>query len=122
MNHTRLEVSFFLLFILGISVLVFFIFKPYFVALFLAVVFAIISKPVYHFFLRRLRGYKSLASFITVIFVLMVILTPLTFFSVLLFDEARDLYFRLSADEFNSFGKLAATLEEIGRASCRERV
>lgn len=111
MNHTRLQISFFLILILATFSLVFFIFKPYFVALFLAVIFAIVFRPVYHFIRRRFERFPSIASIITVLFVLTVILLPFTFFTILLFDDARDLYFRLSVDEFSSLEALTATLE-----------
>ncbi len=86
-----IQVSFLCVLIAGALLLVAFIFLPYLAALFLALILSIVFRPLYRFLHRRLRR-PSVAAFAAVALVLILIIVPLTFFGILLFNEAYDLY------------------------------
>jgi predicted PurR-regulated permease PerM len=91
MAQNRLQLVFFVLFILLVLVLNFFIFLPYLTILFLALVFAIIFNPLY-VRLRKATNKESLAALLSVCIVLLIIVGPISFFGALLFQDASSLY------------------------------
>lgn len=95
MNHYRLQLIFFFLFILAVIALNFFIFLPYLSILFLALVFAILFDPLYRYMLKACNGKASFAALLSVFIVFLVILGPLSFFATLLVQEVSDLYVSL---------------------------
>lgn len=98
MPSTRhIELGFFSLLALAAATVSFFIFKPYLSALFVALVFSIVFRPVYEAIAARVRR-AGLSAFLTLLFLLLVVLTPATLFGFFLFDDAQRLYQSLSAD------------------------
>lgn len=94
-NFKKLQHGFFLFLLLGNLLLAFLILKPFLSPLVVAITFAVIFYPLY----RAVKAsviYESLAAFITTILVLLIVLLPLVFFGVQIFQEARDLYTQLS--------------------------
>src|SRR3989338_1210120 len=87
----KIELGFFFLLVAAATVVSFLIFKPYFGALFVAVVFAIVFRPLFEALHRRVNG-KGLAALLTLVFLFCVILIPATLFGFLVFDDARNLY------------------------------
>ena len=72
------------------------ILSPYVTALFLAAVLAIVFAPIFHRLNRLFHGNRSFASFITVAFILIMILVPLAIISFLMFEEISSLYASLN--------------------------
>ena len=87
----KIELSFFALLAIVAGVLSFFIFKPYLGALFVALVFAIVFRPVHEAILRRLKR-PAFSSLITLLFLILVVLIPATLFGFFIFDDAQNLY------------------------------
>ncbi|MSU56307.1 MAG: AI-2E family transporter [Candidatus Taylorbacteria bacterium] len=87
----KIELSFFLLLVAITAGLSFFIFKPYLGALFVAVVFAIVFRSVHEAIVKRIR-LQSIASLLTLLFLCLVILTPVALFGFFVFDDAQNLY------------------------------
>jgi len=117
MINNRIQISFFIALLLGTFAIAFFIFKPYLTPLFLAVVFAIIFKPLYVGVHKKI-GSPSFASAVTLIVIVLAILVPLTFLSYFLFEEARGLYDSLALEDGGSLIstvsiKLETTLHDI---------
>lgn len=54
------------------------LFRPFINTLVFAVVFAALFHPVYTYFLRKLKGRESLSSFIVLLFVIVLVIVPLT--------------------------------------------
>lgn len=92
MNHQKSELYFLLILLAGIFILTFFIFKPFFSALILAVVFATIFESLHKKVLAMTREKKSLAALITTVSVLGVVIAPLAFLGIQIFQEATQLY------------------------------
>jgi len=96
MNHQKSELYFLLALLLGVFVIVFFIFKPFFYALALAIIFATVFNPVHRRVLIFTKERKSLAALLTTLFVLIVVVVPLLFLAIQIFQEATQLYSFLS--------------------------
>lgn len=84
------------LFLIGLLLLLFLamvllVLSPFLKAIFLAVSLAIVCRPVYKFILRYVR-FGGLASFLTIVLILFVILIPLTGLGYLSFIQAKQLY------------------------------
>src|SRR3990167_8987065 len=95
-STARLQLIFFMILTAGVSVLAFFIFKPYIGAVFLAAIIAIVSYPLYRRLLKIFEGKSSIASFVAVFAALAVILVPAIFISIATFKEATIFYNNLS--------------------------
>ena len=99
MNHQKLELYFLLIFIFTAFSLVFFIFKPFLYALILAIVFSVIFNPVYKKALIVTRGKNGLAALLSIISVLAVVILPVAFLSVQIFNEATWLFSFIKQNE-----------------------
>jgi len=88
----RLQLIFFMILTAGVSVLAFFIFKPYIGPIFLAAIIAIASHPFYKKLLKIFGGKSSLVSFLAVLAIFAIVLVPAVFIGMALFKEATILY------------------------------
>ncbi|MDO8594483.1 MAG: AI-2E family transporter [bacterium] len=92
MHSTRkVELGFFFLLVVAAAALSFFIFKPYLGSLFVALVFAVVFRPLFEVIHRRVKK-GGLASFATLLILFLVIFTPATLFGFFIFDDAQKLY------------------------------
>ncbi|MDO8667635.1 MAG: AI-2E family transporter [bacterium] len=90
---------YFLLILLAITfVLSFFILRPFLFAFTLAMVFAVLFQPLYRKILKYTFKFEAVASFITIIIIVILIFTPLMFLGVQILKEAKNLYISLAAD------------------------
>ncbi len=92
MQNGKLESSSFLILFIGISVLLFFVFAPFFAVLSLAAVSAVLLQWPYEKLTRFFRGWKNLAAAVTVALLLIFIIVPLFFLGAQVFHEAQSLY------------------------------
>lgn len=86
------EWYFFLLLLLGVVVLVGFIFLPFLGTIALAAIFAVLLAPLQHRLQSYLGGRAGLASALTVVLTLIILFAPLIVLSVKLVNEAQILY------------------------------
>jgi len=91
MNRHILELGFFAGVLTLVIVLTIFIFEPFWNALALGAVFAIVFYPVYEFILKHVQKRKNIASLITLTAFVAVVFLPLIFFGSLIFKEATEL-------------------------------
>jgi predicted PurR-regulated permease PerM len=96
MNAKILQPYFLLSLIAISSVLVFFIFRPFLIALVLAAIFATVLHPLYVRLLKHMHRSPGLAAFVTILVALVCILGPLTFVASQIVNDARSLYASLS--------------------------
>lgn len=61
--------------------------RPFLIALFLALVFALAIEPIYQFFLRRLRGWRYLAASVSMILLFFFLALPLGGLTALAVDQ-----------------------------------
>ncbi|MCX6786740.1 MAG: AI-2E family transporter [Candidatus Kaiserbacteria bacterium] len=92
MQKGNLESSSFLVLFVGISLLLFFVFAPFFAVLTLATVSAVLLHAPYEKLTRLFGGWKSLAAIVTVGLMLVFVIVPLFFLGVQIFHEAQGLY------------------------------
>ncbi len=92
MNHQKSEFYFLLILLAGIFILTFFIFKPFLYALVLAMVFVTVFEPVHKKALTITRERRSLAALLATVFVLIVVIIPITFLGIQIFQEVTQLY------------------------------
>jgi len=91
MNRHILELGFFAIILAGVILLTIFIFEPFWSALALGAVFAIVLYPVYEFILKDVQKRRNLAAFLTVLAFVFVVFLPLIFFGSLIFKEVTEL-------------------------------
>lgn len=97
-NETRSQKPqfYFLLALLFVTlVLSFYVLRPFVSVFILAVVFTVIFQPLYRRLLKYCFNHDGLAALLTTIVVAAIILTPLTFLSVRILQELRQLYVSL---------------------------
>ncbi len=92
MNNTKPEFYFLLVALIITSVLVFFIFQPFLLALVLAVVFATVFRPIHEKIIRFLQVKHGFSALLTMLVVIAFIFAPLMLIGVQVVDEASDLY------------------------------
>ncbi len=92
MHQSKLEPYFLLILLAVISVLAFFIFKPFIYALVLAIVFSTVFRPLYDRAVLIMKGSNSLAAFFARIAVLIVVIVPLAFLGTQIVQEASGFY------------------------------
>ncbi|OHA18422.1 MAG: hypothetical protein A2664_00565 [Candidatus Taylorbacteria bacterium RIFCSPHIGHO2_01_FULL_46_22b] len=102
MYTARAQTIFFVFLILTVLAMSFFIFQPYLTALFLAFVFFIVFKPLYHFVDRFCGGRHALSSLFTLALIIVLVFIPFLVFGSLLFDDARNLYLTLASGNYNA--------------------
>lgn len=99
-ENNKLQIVFFFTVFIAVIVLSFFILKPYLSALFLALIFYIIFKPVHKKVLSLVGDRDAISAFFTILIIIFAIFIPLTIFGALLFNDAREFYFQILSDEF----------------------
>lgn len=82
---------------------------PFSGAILWGVVIAVLFAPLHRRILRHMAKRPSLAAFLTMLIVLLIVILPLTFLSILLVDQAIGLYTRLQSGELD----VAAYLQQI---------
>ncbi|MBU0722776.1 AI-2E family transporter [Patescibacteria group bacterium] len=95
MNKNLLTTIFFFLLVAGGVIFLFLIFKPYLVAILVALIFSVVFYPVKNFILRHLKVKNTTGSLLTTILVLVVIIVPIFLLGIMLFQEAKDLLVNL---------------------------
>ncbi|MEW6587034.1 MAG: AI-2E family transporter [Nitrospirota bacterium] len=115
-NSFYTATSLFLIILLGY--LTYNILRPFLTPIAWAVVFAVVFYPVYLYLLKAVR-YRGIASFITVVMVILIILGPVTYLSFILVDEVGNALQNLDVESFESLkgmlsdSRIAHTLERI---------
>ena len=98
MQNDKLENLSFLVLFIGISVLLFLVFAPFFAVMALAAVSAVLLHPSYTKLARLFRGQRSIAASAVVGLLLIFIIVPLFFLGVQVFHEAQGLYLATSGN------------------------
>ncbi|MFY9463099.1 MAG: AI-2E family transporter [Candidatus Sungiibacteriota bacterium] len=119
MTHQKSELYFLLTLLIGIFVLVFFIFKPFLYPLILSIVFATVFGPLHKKILAITRERAGLAALLATISVLIVVVVPLAFLGIQIFQEATALASFLTQNGGASGLSRAAsdTIQELARFS-----
>ncbi|MEY4602108.1 MAG: hypothetical protein RL292_49 [Candidatus Parcubacteria bacterium] len=111
-NRNKIEIIFFAGLFAVVSVLAFFVFKPFFTTLFLAATFTIVLFPLYEKISRALRGKESFSALITILIGLVFVMLPVIFLGQQAFEQAHGLYTRLANNNISEFDYLARAIEK----------
>ncbi|HEY4493076.1 MAG TPA: AI-2E family transporter [Candidatus Paceibacterota bacterium] len=97
MSDTKIQNYFYVLILLLVATLFFFVIKPFVSALLLAIVMAVLFRPLYEFILGKVVGRReSLAALLTILLIVLVIFVPLGFLAGQMVGDVNDLYTRVT--------------------------
>jgi predicted PurR-regulated permease PerM len=113
----RTQTISFLVVLLAVFILVLMIFKPFVNILALALILAILFRPLYRYLLPRVK-HPSIASGLTVLAILLIIFIPIWFFGQVIFNEVISLYERYHnggfvIDKGQIISSLPAQLQDV---------
>lgn len=111
LNRGKIEIIFFVSLFATVALLAFFIFKPFFTTLFLAATFTIILFPLYERIRLVLKGKESVSALITILIGLVFIILPVIFLGQQAFEQAHDLFTKLSTNNISEFDYVARIIE-----------
>ncbi len=113
--ESKTQHYFFLVILVGAIILSIFIFYPYLTSLLLALVFSVIFRPLHRWVSRVFSGgnqQSSISTFITLLVVTILIITPLIFLGKQIYKESENLYFSLTEE-----GKRSQIIETLNNLS-----
>lgn len=92
MENKSIQLAFFAVITVGISVLLFFIFKPYLGVIFIAGTFAVVFYPLFEKLVAKFAGRYNLAALVSTFLILIFIIVPIAILTTFLLKETVDLY------------------------------
>lgn len=98
LDSRNIQFLFFLFLVVISFILLFFLFKPFLSALFFAVTLSVVFYPIHKIILRKINNRQTIAALLSTFLVLVLILLPLAFLSVSLFQEAANLYVHVTSE------------------------
>ncbi len=98
MSQKTIQLIFFTILTTGLSIILFFVLKPYLGVIFISCVFAVTFYPLYKKLIDKFNGRKNLASFATTFLILIFIIIPIVIMSTFLLKEAVGLYNSIALD------------------------
>ncbi len=92
MREGKIQTFFFYSLLIGLAILVFFVFQPFLSTLFLALTLAIVFRPVNDNLNDILGGYRNFSAFLSVLIICFLIIVPLALLSIQIFEEGKEIY------------------------------
>ena len=96
MTKEKIQHNFFFILMAVMMVAGLFLLSPYADVLFVAIMFAIVFKPMHRGIITIFRGKKTISALVATVIVMLVVLIPLSFFGYQIFQEAKGLYVSLA--------------------------
>lgn len=112
MKNQKIQNIFFFSLLILSFVLFLLLIKPYIAIIIAAGALAIVFKPVHNKILKSVGQKKIIASLISVLLVILVVLAPLFLIGFQVYKEASGLYAGLSNDNFSQFNNLISKIEK----------
>lgn len=114
MDKKSLQIYSFLGIILIIAVIVVFMFLPFLSSMVLATTLVVIFEPLHRKLLKISRGQRNVATLATILAILIVFLVPITFIGLAIFNQAQDLYSKITttSDKQNPITKIENLAEK----------
>ena len=111
-NQQRVQLAFFLV-LLGLAAfMTYVVYQPFLNVIVLALVLAILLDPIYERLLRFFKGRARVAASAVIVLAIIFILTPLSFISIQIFDQSRDVYVELQTGNVDYIQKVINTIEK----------
>jgi predicted PurR-regulated permease PerM len=115
--QNKIQNYFFLAILVGVIILTICIFYPYLTSLLLALVFSVMFRPLHRWVSKIFTGgrqHSSISAFITLLIVAILVITPLIFIGIQIYNESQNLYFSLT--EEGSRSQFIHTLNNLSQA------
>lgn len=113
MDKNSLQRYFFIGLLVLVSVLVFYIFLPFFEVLLLSAIFAVVLTPLQDKLTYYFGGRRGLSAFVLVVLFLVVVLTPTVFLTLKLLNETKDVYVHLTnSSDLTFLERISAFIEK----------
>ena len=103
MNADKTRSNFLFFILLGAVLLAFLIFKPFLILLFLAIIFAVVLKPLYQYFLRHMNNWPGVAALSTILLTIICLLIPISILGNSVVNEAQHLVLLLSTGDGETY-------------------
>ncbi len=110
-NH-KTETHFIFAFLIGLLVLIFFIFRPYLYAIITAAAFATVFYPIHKKILAKIKS-AGWSALLTTLLIILIIIAPLSFAGIQIVKQATALYTNLIADQTMAESGLSAFTRNI---------
>jgi predicted PurR-regulated permease PerM len=110
-DDKKLQIYFFFILFCIVSVLTFFVYRPFFQVIALAAIFAVILNPFYKKTLSVFGGKKGLSATFVLVIALIFIITPIYFLVGQVFSESQMLYESLKGNETDFMTKFTTAIE-----------
>jgi len=95
----------------AVVALMLFIFRPFFTALFLAATFSIVLFPLYKKIRTYSGGREAISALLSILIGLIFVMIPFAFLGQEAFDQAHELYMRLSTNDVSELDYLTNIIE-----------
>ncbi len=115
MRNQKFQNSFFFIILGSVVVLTAFLLKPYLGIIIAAGALAIVFKPIHNKILKSVKQKRIIASLISVLLIILIVLAPLFLISFQVYKEASGLYAGLSSDNFSQFNNLISKVEKTSQ-------
>lgn len=112
MKAQRIQTGYFLVLLAVVVLLAIGIFWPFMTVIALSVVMSLALGPVYERATKIARGSKNAGAALAIVFLLIVIILPLTFVAAQIFQETQSLYSQLTTSDSVSIDSLSNTIQE----------
>ena len=99
MRPIDIQTAFFFILLIGVFVLAFFIFLPYFTTLAIAATLAVVTHPFHRRILRFVRGREVIATLLSLCCIGILLLVPLSFVGTQVFHETQSLYAHITENQ-----------------------
>jgi len=109
MELKNYNVYFFFALLIGATVLIYFVIKPFLVPFIVAAIFAHLFKPAYKSLLKITKNRKGISSLLTCLIIALIIIVPLIFVSSLVVLEVKDVVAGISGETYG-FDKMINTI------------
>lgn len=111
-DRAKIEIIFFGLLSGVVVAFMFFVFRPFFTALFLAATFSIVLFPLYKKILSFLKDREVISSLLTILVGLVFVIIPVMFLGQEAFEQAHGLYIKLATNNVSELDYLTRVIEE----------
>ncbi|TRZ52924.1 AI-2E family transporter [bacterium] len=91
-DSKKLQIAFFFLLFVSVTILSYFVFRPFLQVIFLSAIFAVLLQPFYGRVLSFFRGYRTISAITVIILMMVFIALPIYFLGAQILDEASNLY------------------------------
>lgn len=119
LDYHKFQLYFYITLLALTLLMAFFVFLPYLSAIAFALVLAMVFSPVNKKLIKTFKGHESISAFLTTLLIIITIIVPFFFISILVFNEARSIFI-VSLNQYpESFGKIISSFKVVSWAEIK---